>query len=35
MEKTHVDNGEGNSSQPIQEFENVTRTHPIKNNFKM
>lgn len=33
MEKTHVDNGEGNSLQSAQEFENVTGTHPTKNKF--
>lgn len=35
MEKTHVDNGEGNSSQSAQEFENVTAAHPTKNKFQM
>lgn len=35
MEKTHVDNGEGNSLQSAQEFENVTGTHPTKNKFQV
>lgn len=35
MGKTHVDYGEGNSSQSAQEFENVTGTHPTKNKFQM
>lgn len=35
MEKTHVDNGERNSSQSSQEFENVTGTHPTKTKFQM
>lgn len=35
MEKTHVDNGERNSLQSAQGCENLTVTHPIKNNFQM
>lgn len=35
MEKAHVDNGERNSSQSSQEFENVTGTHPTKTKFQM
>lgn len=35
MEKTHADNGERNSLQSAQGFENVTATHPIENNFQM
>lgn len=30
MEKTHVDNGEGNSVPSAQEFENIMGTHPTK-----